>query len=97
MTYKEKSTSPQSGSRKAVYVLPQDQPSYKKKEKQLFTLMKVDLLIACHALMDILINEIVVLGTHDGGAKDRAKKGRANVSGALLGKGLLTGGLFQST
>jgi hypothetical protein len=57
--------------------------------------MRVDLLIACHALMDILVKEIVVLGTHDGRAKSRTKKGRANVMGALLGKVLLTGGLVS--
>jgi hypothetical protein len=56
------------------------------KENQLLTSMRGDLLIACHALMGILVKEIVVLGTHDGGAKGRSKKGKTNVSGALLGK-----------
>jgi hypothetical protein len=48
--------------------------------------MRVDLLIACHALMGILVKEIIVgdhcLGTHDGGAKGRSKKGKTNVMGA---------------
>jgi hypothetical protein len=43
--------------------------------------MRMDLLIACHALMDILVEGDRCLGTHDGGAK-----GRTNVMGALLGK-----------
>jgi hypothetical protein len=66
MTYKEKSMSSQSGSRKAVYVLPQDQPSSRSKENQLLTSMRGDLLIACHALMDILVKEIVVWGLMTG-------------------------------
>jgi hypothetical protein len=78
MTYKEKSTLSQSGSWKAVYVLPQDQPSSRSKENQLLTSMRGELLIACHALMDILVKGIVVLGTHDGGAK-----GKTNVSGGV--------------
>jgi hypothetical protein len=97
MTYKEKSTSSQSGSRKAVYVLPKDQPSYKKKEKQLLTSMRVDLLIACHALSRYSRQRDRCFGTHDGGAKDRAKKGRTNVMGELLGKALIPVSLFQST
>jgi hypothetical protein len=39
------------------------------KENQLLTSMRGDLLIACHPLMGILVKEIVVLGTHDGGGE----------------------------